>query len=98
MKAIRGKSLDFQCVRQPSHSVRLARLSGLARLWSNLVKYQEKRLSVLPPQAVQEGNRNWWTAHTMSYDWKDKSGLVQFSQPWFDDIDRRFLHAARLYT
>lgn len=67
-------------------------------LWSNIVKYQEKRSNLLPVQAVQEGNRNWWTAHTMSYDWKNKSGLVQFSEPWFDDIDRRFLHAARLYA
>jgi len=60
------------------------------------VKYEEKRSEALDPQAVQQGNKSWWTAYTMSYDWKDKSDLSQFTQPWFDEIDQRFLHAARL--
>jgi 2-polyprenyl-3-methyl-5-hydroxy-6-metoxy-1,4-benzoquinol methylase len=34
----------------------------------------------------------------MSYDWNDKSALVPMTLPWFDDIDRRFLHAARLFS
>jgi 2-polyprenyl-3-methyl-5-hydroxy-6-metoxy-1,4-benzoquinol methylase len=62
------------------------------------MKYEEKRLNTLDVQAVQEGNKKWWSAHTMSYDWKGKSGLVEFTPPWFEDIDRRFLHAARLFT
>ena len=62
------------------------------------MRYGEKRLNALDAQAVQEGNKKWWSAHTMSYDWKDKSGLVEFTPPWFEDIDRRFLHAARLFT
>lgn len=60
------------------------------------VKYEEKRLNSLDNAAVQQGNKGWWTVHTMSYDWKDKPGLAQFTQPWFDEVDRRFLHAARL--
>lgn len=62
------------------------------------MKYEDKRARVLDPRAVQEGNKAWWSVHTMSYDWRDKSDLVEFTPSWFEDIDRRFLHAARLYT
>ena len=34
----------------------------------------------------------------MSYDWNDRSGLARLSPEWFADVDRRFLHAARLFT
>jgi SAM-dependent methyltransferase len=46
----------------------------------------------------QEGNRRWWTDNTMSYDWKEKSGLEPYSLEWFDDIDRRFLFGSRLFN
>lgn len=49
-------------------------------------------------QDRQTGNTSWWTFNTMSYDWKDKSGLVKYSREWFDDIDARFLHGARLFS
>jgi 2-polyprenyl-3-methyl-5-hydroxy-6-metoxy-1,4-benzoquinol methylase len=62
------------------------------------MKYSNKRAAALDPGAVQRGNRSWWTAHTMSYDWQDKSALAPFSLPWFEDIDRRFLLAARLFS
>ncbi|HEY1747710.1 MAG TPA: methyltransferase domain-containing protein [Xanthobacteraceae bacterium] len=62
------------------------------------MKYSDKRQSVLDSGAVQRGNKSWWTAHTMSYDWDDKSALAPFTLPWFDDVDRRFLHAARLFS
>ncbi|MFZ0607754.1 MAG: class I SAM-dependent methyltransferase [Xanthobacteraceae bacterium] len=62
------------------------------------MKYSDKRQSVLDSGAVQRGNKSWWTAHTMSYDWGGKSALMPFTLPWFDDIDRRFLHAARLFS
>lgn len=62
------------------------------------MKYSDKRTNVLDPDAIQHGNKNWWTAHTMSYDWADKSALSPLTLPWFDDIDRRFLHAARLFS
>ena len=62
------------------------------------MKYSDKRASALDAASVQRGNKNWWTAHTMSYDWSGESGLAPFTLPWFDDIDRRFLHAARLFS
>lgn len=45
----------------------------------------------------QSGNEAWWTENTMSYDWKDKTGLAPYSSPWYDEIDARFLHGARLF-
>jgi len=62
------------------------------------MKYSDKRVTVLDTGCVQVGNKNWWTTNTMSYDWSDKSDLTPFTLPWFDDIDRRFLHAARLFS
>jgi 2-polyprenyl-3-methyl-5-hydroxy-6-metoxy-1,4-benzoquinol methylase len=62
------------------------------------MKYLDKRASALDTGAVQRGNKTWWTAQTMSYDWKDKAASPPFSAPWFDDIDRRFLDAARLFS
>ncbi|THD37769.1 MAG: class I SAM-dependent methyltransferase [Sphingomonas sp.] len=46
----------------------------------------------------QAGNQEWWTDNTMSYDWKSKAPGEPFSDPWFDDIDRRFLFGARLFS
>ena len=34
----------------------------------------------------------------MSYDWKDKAAAERFSLAWFDDIDGRFIDAARLFA
>ncbi len=55
-----------------------------------------KRTSHQSLEDVQAGNRAWWTVRTMSYDWKDNVQLQRFSREWFDEIDRRFLHGARL--
>lgn len=65
---------------------------------SERMEYSNKRAAALDVSSVQRGNKSWWTAHTMSYDWQCKSALAPFSLPWFDDIDRRFLHAARLFS
>ena len=46
----------------------------------------------------QAGNRQWWTDHTMSYDWKDKIKAERLSPAWFDQIDQRFIHGARLFA
>jgi 2-polyprenyl-3-methyl-5-hydroxy-6-metoxy-1,4-benzoquinol methylase len=62
------------------------------------MKYSDKRIRDLDSASVQQGNKTWWTTHTMSYDWEDKSTLIPFTAPWFDDIDGRFLHAARLFS
>jgi 2-polyprenyl-3-methyl-5-hydroxy-6-metoxy-1,4-benzoquinol methylase len=49
-------------------------------------------------ESVQSGNRRWWTERTMSYDWKNKILKDRFSRDWFDEIDRRFIHGARLFA
>jgi 2-polyprenyl-3-methyl-5-hydroxy-6-metoxy-1,4-benzoquinol methylase len=51
----------------------------------------------LDKETRQTGNASWWTDNTMSYDWKEKSGLEPFSAAWFADIDQRFLFGARLF-
>jgi 2-polyprenyl-3-methyl-5-hydroxy-6-metoxy-1,4-benzoquinol methylase len=61
------------------------------------MRYSLKRSSAERLDEVQTGNRAWWTDHTMSYDWKDKVARERFSGEWFDEIDRRFIHGARLY-
>lgn len=47
---------------------------------------------------LQKGNRSWWTRETMSYDWNDRVSHERFSLAWFDEIDGRFTHAARLFA
>src|SRR6516164_8941923 len=34
----------------------------------------------------------------MSYDWKEKVKQERFTLSWFDEVDRRFFHAARLFA
>ena len=55
-------------------------------------------LIAIDAEERQAGNQAWWTDHTMSYDWKDKAPGEPFSDAWFDDIDRRFLFGARLFS
>lgn len=62
------------------------------------MKYSDKRINALDTDSAQSGNRSWWTAHTMSYDWRAESALSRYTLPWFDDIDQRFLQAARLFS
>jgi 2-polyprenyl-3-methyl-5-hydroxy-6-metoxy-1,4-benzoquinol methylase len=59
---------------------------------------EEKRSACLPPDAVQQGNRRWWTENTMSYDWHNEITEPRFSLGWFDAVDQRFLVGARLYA
>ena len=47
---------------------------------------------------AQAGNRAWWTRNTMSYDWKDKVAREPMSLAWFDEIDARFIEAARHFA
>jgi 2-polyprenyl-3-methyl-5-hydroxy-6-metoxy-1,4-benzoquinol methylase len=58
----------------------------------------EKRRSDLSLDAVQQGNKKWWTENTMSYDWHNEINDQRFSLPWFDAIDHRFMLGARLYS
>jgi 2-polyprenyl-3-methyl-5-hydroxy-6-metoxy-1,4-benzoquinol methylase len=45
----------------------------------------------------QHGNQQWWTENTMSYDWKEKVDAPRYSKAWFDEIDSKFYHGARLF-
>ncbi len=49
-------------------------------------------------QSVQAANQQWWTKHTMSYDWNEKIGIEKYTDEWFDEADRRFIHGARLFA
>lgn len=49
-------------------------------------------------QNVQAANQEWWTRHTMSYDWNERIGIERYSSEWFDEADRRFIHGARLFA
>jgi 2-polyprenyl-3-methyl-5-hydroxy-6-metoxy-1,4-benzoquinol methylase len=63
------------------------------------MQLQEKRQhSDTDLSGTQSGNRQWWTTHTMSYDWTDKIDKEQFTDTWFNEIDRRFVHGARLFA
>ncbi len=62
------------------------------------LKYDDKGQSGQDALTRQEANRQWWTDHTMSYDWKDGIRVEKYTKDWFDEIDSRFCHDARLYA
>jgi 2-polyprenyl-3-methyl-5-hydroxy-6-metoxy-1,4-benzoquinol methylase len=63
------------------------------------MQLQEKRQhSDTDLSGTQSGNRQWWTTHTMSYDWTDKIDNERFTDTWFNEIDRRFVHGTRLFA
>jgi 2-polyprenyl-3-methyl-5-hydroxy-6-metoxy-1,4-benzoquinol methylase len=65
----------------------------------NSMQVDKKRVAAETDiEKSQLGNRQWWTDQTMSYDWKDTVKKERFSEAWYDDIDRRFIHAARLFA
>lgn len=63
------------------------------------MEFDDKRSPGMSAAAVQENSRNWWTAIPMTYDdWGKQAAAKQFSAPWYDEIDSKFLHAARLFS
>lgn len=62
------------------------------------MRYVEKRDQDQDLANIQEGNRRWWIAHTMSYDWRSPIAADIYSRAWFDEIDRRFIYSARLFA
>ena len=50
------------------------------------------------PSEAQQGNKKWWTDHTMSYDWKKRIQEHEFSPEWFNEVDRRFIVSARHFA
>ncbi len=57
-----------------------------------------KRTSNLDLSSVQGSNRRWWTENTMSYDWNETITHDRYSAAWFEEIDKRFIHGARLFA
>lgn len=49
-------------------------------------------------QDVQAKNQEWWTNNTMSYDWNESIESEKYTPEWFNEIDRRFIHDARLFA
>ena len=41
-------------------------------------------------QNWQEANRKFWEANPMRYDWKEKVGFQEFTEPFYKEIDTRF--------
>jgi 2-polyprenyl-3-methyl-5-hydroxy-6-metoxy-1,4-benzoquinol methylase len=58
----------------------------------------EGRMLVMSADEVQKGNQRWWTNNPMTYDWHRDNKLQRYSEPWFDVVDQRFIHAARLFA
>jgi SAM-dependent methyltransferase len=58
----------------------------------------DKRKLATPLEDVQAGNQGWWAQHPMAYDWHGEVALEPLTPSWFDAIDERFLHAARLFS
>ena len=49
-------------------------------------------------EQVQQGNAEWWTNNPMTYDWRGEVDAHQMSAQWFDELDARFIHGARLFA
>jgi 2-polyprenyl-3-methyl-5-hydroxy-6-metoxy-1,4-benzoquinol methylase len=62
------------------------------------MRYVDKRDQDQDLANIQAGNRRWWTAQTMSYDWHSQITAETYSRAWFDEIDRRFIFGARLFA
>ena len=56
------------------------------------------RTADLAPSLVQEGNRTWWNATPMAYDWKGEINTEPYSESWFAEIDAKFIHGSRLFA
>jgi len=75
-----------------------SQISTTLPLNANILPQQSHRTDGTPFPLVQVENRKWWTTNTMSYDWNDRVTDNRFSVAWFDEIDRRFVQAARLFA
>jgi hypothetical protein len=62
---------------------------GVAMLICPAMNGENKRSTSLPVESVQQGNKQWWTDHTMSYDWHNEIEAPRFSAAWYEAIDRR---------
>lgn len=51
-----------------------------------------------PPGAVQSGNKAWWTANPMTYDWHRTIDVEPLTEPWFAEMDDRWIKASFPYV
>ena len=65
---------------------------------ASTIRERSKRLESQLPEAVQDGNRQWWTLNPMSYDWHGEVRADRLTPEWFDNIDSRFIAGARLFA
>src|SRR5262245_50929640 len=73
--------------------------ASMHREWETIMETQTKRLvGESDIEKIQAKNRQWWSDHTMSYDWKDKVKKERFTEEWFDEIDRRFIYGSHLFA
>ena len=61
-------------------------------------RFVDKRREAQSSEDVQKGNRDWWTANPMSYDWHHEVAAEPFSLEWFNAIDAGFLEGARPFA
>jgi 2-polyprenyl-3-methyl-5-hydroxy-6-metoxy-1,4-benzoquinol methylase len=63
-------------------------------------RYDEgrKRPEAMTLEDIQSGNVGWWTGNPMSYDWHGEINAERYSRAWFDAIDAKFIHGARLFA
>jgi ubiquinone/menaquinone biosynthesis C-methylase UbiE len=45
----------------------------------------------------QRANSDWWEQHPMRYDWRERVDAPEQSKGFFDEIDKRFFDAARVF-
>ncbi len=57
-----------------------------------------KRTAAMAPGDVQAASEAWWCSRPMTYEWRGEVSLTPLSRDWFDAIDERFLHGARLFA
>lgn len=48
-------------------------------------------------KAWQEANRDWWESNPMRYDWREALGVEEFSEEFYDEIDRRFFEVVATF-
>ena len=56
------------------------------------------RTADLAPDRVQEGNRTWWNATPMAYDWRGEIDSEPYTEAWFAQIDAKFVFGSRLFA
>lgn len=57
-----------------------------------------KRTASMGMPDVQSGNADWWTRNPMAYDWRGTVTAARGTAGWYDEIDARFIHGARLFA